>query len=168
MCCCCSERPPPCTSCSGEQQGHPSTHPPTYSLHCTAICNYKELSPPCTSCSGEQGHPLPPWPHLAPRHATRRHASLHPKPSPTPPQPACSARCRAPRHASPHPKPSPTAPQPVCCARSAMLRSKKPEAEARLLSSLINKLGDPDRKLASKVGRLSTGCVQMCFFYLCF
>lgn len=34
------------------------------------------------------------------------------------------------------------------------LCSKKPEQEQRLLSALVNKLGDPDRKLASKVGFL--------------
>lgn len=32
--------------------------------------------------------------------------------------------------------------------------SNKPEQEQRLLSALVNKLGDPDRKLASKVGFL--------------
>jgi hypothetical protein len=32
------------------------------------------------------------------------------------------------------------------------LLSSKPEQEVRLLSALVNKLGDPDRKLASKVG----------------
>lgn len=32
------------------------------------------------------------------------------------------------------------------------LLSAKPEQEARLLAALVNKLGDPDRKLASKVG----------------
>ncbi|GAB4813011.1 hypothetical protein N2152v2_000057 [Parachlorella kessleri] len=36
------------------------------------------------------------------------------------------------------------------------LLSKKAEGEQRLLSSLVNKLGDPDRKLASKVGYLLT------------
>ena len=32
------------------------------------------------------------------------------------------------------------------------LLAGKPEGEGRLLSALVNKLGDPDRKLASKVG----------------
>lgn len=36
------------------------------------------------------------------------------------------------------------------------LLSAKPEQEARLLAALVNKLGDPDRKLASKVGYLLT------------
>ncbi|KAI3423892.1 hypothetical protein D9Q98_009726 [Chlorella vulgaris] len=36
------------------------------------------------------------------------------------------------------------------------LLSSKPEQEVRLLSALVNKLGDPDRKLASKVGYLLT------------
>lgn len=31
---------------------------------------------------------------------------------------------------------------------------KKPEGEARLLAALVNKLGDPSRKLASKAGFL--------------
>ena len=31
------------------------------------------------------------------------------------------------------------------------LLSARPEGEGRLLASLVNKLGDPDRKLASKV-----------------
>jgi hypothetical protein len=35
------------------------------------------------------------------------------------------------------------------------LLSAKPEQEARLLAALVNKLGDPDRKLASKVGSTS-------------
>jgi ribosome biogenesis protein MAK21 len=34
------------------------------------------------------------------------------------------------------------------------LLAGKPEGEGRLLSALVNKLGDPDRKLASKVGAL--------------
>eukprot|EP00887_Chlorella_sp_A99_P005084 scaffold25.g5084.t1 len=34
------------------------------------------------------------------------------------------------------------------------LLRQKPEGEQRLLSALVNKLGDPDRKLASKVGHL--------------
>ena len=34
----------------------------------------------------------------------------------------------------------------------AQLLLVKPEQEARLLSALVNKLGDPSRKLASKVG----------------
>eukprot|EP00798_Chlamydomonas_sp_ICE-L_P018712 gene18712-25235_t len=34
------------------------------------------------------------------------------------------------------------------------LMCKKPEAEARLLSALVNKLGDPSRKIASKAGYL--------------
>lgn len=34
------------------------------------------------------------------------------------------------------------------------LLSERPEGEARLLSALVNKLGDPDRKLASKAGYL--------------
>lgn len=33
----------------------------------------------------------------------------------------------------------------------AQLLLAKPEQEARLLSALVNKLGDPSRKLASKV-----------------
>lgn len=33
----------------------------------------------------------------------------------------------------------------------AKLLSAKPEQEARLLAALVNKLGDPSRKLASKV-----------------
>ena len=45
----------------------------------------------------------------------------------------------------PHP-PTPSPPmQYVIC-------SEKPEQEQRLLSALVNKLGDPERKLASKVG----------------
>lgn len=36
---------------------------------------------------------------------------------------------------------------------SALL-ARKPEGEAKLLSALVNKLGDPDRKLASKAGYL--------------
>ena len=36
-------------------------------------------------------------------------------------------------------------------ARRYELLSAKPEGEAKLLSGLVNKLGDPDRKLASKV-----------------
>ncbi|KAL4421400.1 hypothetical protein ABPG75_010691 [Micractinium tetrahymenae] len=36
------------------------------------------------------------------------------------------------------------------------LLSGKPEGEAKLLAALVNKLGDPDRKLASKVGYLLT------------
>lgn len=35
-------------------------------------------------------------------------------------------------------------------AMAALLQAK-PEAESRLLASLVNKLGDPDRKVASKV-----------------
>eukprot|EP00955_Chlamydomonas_euryale_P012320 132407-Chlamydomonas_euryale.AAC.1 len=34
------------------------------------------------------------------------------------------------------------------------LLSQKPEAEAQLLSGLVNKLGDPSRKVASKAGFL--------------
>ena len=34
----------------------------------------------------------------------------------------------------------------------ADLLAAKPEGEARLLAALVNKLGDPSRKLASKVG----------------
>lgn len=37
-------------------------------------------------------------------------------------------------------------------ARRYELLSAKPEGEAKLLAALVNKLGDPDRKLASKVG----------------
>lgn len=33
----------------------------------------------------------------------------------------------------------------------AQLLAAKPEQEARLLAALVNKLGDPSRKLASKV-----------------
>lgn len=36
-------------------------------------------------------------------------------------------------------------------AAAAELLRQKPEAEAQLLSLLVNKLGDPSRKLASKV-----------------
>lgn len=39
-------------------------------------------------------------------------------------------------------------------AAAELLRAK-PEAEAQLLSLLVNKLGDPSRKLASKVSVLS-------------
>ena len=34
---------------------------------------------------------------------------------------------------------------------AAALLAAKPEGEARLLTALVNKLGDPSRKLASKV-----------------
>ena len=40
-------------------------------------------------------------------------------------------------------------------AAAALLRAK-PEAEAALMSLLVNKLGDPSRKLASKVRHFST------------
>ena len=39
------------------------------------------------------------------------------------------------------------------------LLAGKPEGEGRLLSALVNKLGDPDRKLASKVG---VACTASC------
>ena len=38
----------------------------------------------------------------------------------------------------------------------AVLLRAKPEGEAALLTALVNKLGDPSRKLASKVGASST------------
>jgi len=34
--------------------------------------------------------------------------------------------------------------------------------EARLLSALVNKLGDPDRKLASKVNHVARSAVLPC------
>jgi hypothetical protein len=40
-----------------------------------------------------------------------------------------------------------------CIKCLASLLRAKPEGEARLLAALVNKLGDPSRKLASKVGR---------------
>ncbi|KAK9819570.1 hypothetical protein WJX81_001337 [Elliptochloris bilobata] len=44
-------------------------------------------------------------------------------------------------------------------ALADLLRAK-PEAEARLLAALVNKLGDPSRKLASKAGYLLAGVLE--------
>ena len=40
----------------------------------------------------------------------------------------------------------------VCAQTMYELLCKKPEAEARLLSGVANKLGDPSRKIASNAG----------------
>ena len=44
----------------------------------------------------------------------------------------------------------------------AQLLLTKPEQEARLLSALVNKLGDPSRKLASKVHSRDRCPVSVC------
>lgn len=41
------------------------------------------------------------------------------------------------------------------------LLAAKPEQEARILAALVNKLGDPSHKLASKVSRKLDSCEQL-------